>query len=299
MKMKQFLILIILSAALLNGCATVGTAPQENARENIPDGNGYNFGTLLQETSFGPFTVRSHIDTNTLTGALSFYQSNTVQNLKLGQLFVFNDGTAHTWLPEAGRDLTGDDRPDLAVAEYAGGPQEPMILNFYTLTDEGEAVRYCKLDAGYSRAVLFEDRNGDGLPEITLPDWTFIGWKALPAESPAPSVVLQYNPIKARYEAAPELMRKAPPELNMEVLEVKYKLAGLERKDNRFSPYPPEIWGTMLELIYTGNADLAEEVFNRTFPEKNILERHHFLEAFRMQLERSPYWPAISKIYGK
>lgn len=60
---------------------------------------------------------------------------------------------------------------------------------------------------------------------------------------------------------------------------------------------PPVLWGYMLDLIYTGNGNLAFDFFDKAWPDWKKAKKE-FLDAFKKQLSRSPYWYGIKVMNG-
>jgi hypothetical protein len=59
--------------------------------------------------------------------------------------------------------------------------------------------------------------------------------------------------------------------------------------------YPPELWANMLDLIYSGHADMAWDFFDKAWP-KNIKGKEAFLKEFRSSLKSSQFWPGIKEM---
>lgn len=156
-------------------------------------------------------------------------------------------------------DVTGDGRRDFIVYEYTGGAHCCTLVHVYELAP---AFRRVDTIAGWDSDPIFADLDGDGTVEVVLHDWTFAYWKTSFASSPAPRVVLQFD-----------------------------------GEDDFYGP-PPELWGVMLDLIYTGHWDVAIDFFNDAWygaaPGKRA-----FLEEFLDRLRRSPHRnDIVAGLYG-
>lgn len=58
---------------------------------------------------------------------------------------------------------------------------------------------------------------------------------------------------------------------------------------------PPQLWGDMLDLIYSGNAASAWKLFDLAWP-KGITGKKKFLREFKEQLASSQYWDQVKLI---
>ncbi len=54
----------------------------------------------------------------------------------------------------------------------------------------------------------------------------------------------------------------------------------------------PDLWGTMLDLIYSGHANEAWKFLDDAWPTK-VHGKENFEREFRAQLAKSPYWSAV------
>ena len=54
----------------------------------------------------------------------------------------------------------------------------------------------------------------------------------------------------------------------------------------------PQLWGTMLDLIYSGHEEGAWKFLDTAWPSK-VRGKDVFARDFRAQLAKSPYWPAV------
>lgn len=186
-----------------------------------------------------------------------------------------------------GRDITGDGKPDLVISEWTGGMHCCYPSHIFEIGEEFRKI--ASLDAQHGE-VHFANLDGKPGLEATLPDWTFAYWKTSFAESPAPEVILRFQ--GGKYRMAGDLMKKPPPD--SAVLERKVrKVLGDERWKER--EVASSLWGVMLDLIYSGNAEVAWKFFDRAWPPE-IKGKEQFLADFRSQLSQSPYWPEIKSL---
>lgn len=135
-----------------------------------------------------------------------------------------------------------------------------------------------------------EEHNGK--VDFVINDWTFAYWKASFAESPAPQIILRYQP--GGYKLATDLMATAnPSQMEFQRLVDKGRRIPLNDEGEPTS----EFWGIMLDLIYSGHADFAWKFCDESWP-GSANAKKQFLQNFRFQLSKSPYWAAIKAMNG-
>jgi hypothetical protein len=126
-----------------------------------------------------------------------------------------------------------------------------------------------------------------GPPRLRFSDFNFANWHAPFAASPAPPVVLAYDPRHGEYSLDPDAMRKPPPSdaafagQAAEIRKTYEALAG--------DALDPALWSAMLDLIYTGNAGSARALLDVAWPEAK-LGREKFLADFTHQLWAGETW---------
>jgi hypothetical protein len=108
-------------------------------------------------------------------------------------------------------------------------------------------------------------------------------------------VILEYN--GRGYSMAPDLMRTPVDEKDLATKSAKINA---ETKDTRGSSWPnanvsPQLWGTMLDLIYTGHRILAWQFLETVWP-KNVGGKEAVVDDFIAQLKKRPYWKSIEKL---
>ncbi len=197
-------------------------------------------------------------------------------------------------LPEAGRDLNGNSVPDVVVQLNSTKDSCSNIYYIYELKGQPELAAEIK---GLAQGIKFKDMEDDGVPEIIGHDCTFLDWWASIGEAPAPKVILRWT--GGEYIPDEFYMRQNPPSKE----EMKEYLT--ENK-GRFVSY---VWKYMLDLIYTGNGEIAWEFYDMVewdeAWEENIMNersargvgsKEDFLGAFKEQLSTSPYWDGIKSL---
>lgn len=200
-------------------------------------------------------------------------------------------------------DITGDGIPDLIISEWTGGAHccsNTIILSLGRIFKE---TAYLK---GEHTGFEIEDIDGDGIYEAKGNDWVFGYWQASFADSPAPEIILRYK--NGKYLIAADLMSMHPPDEKKINAEIELVKKDFFKSDGHYSQHqdppwsksggvPPKLWGYMLDLIYTGSGDLAFQFFNKAWPEGKE-GKTEFLNAFKKQLSKSPYWKDI-KVLNK
>jgi len=147
------------------------------------------------------------------------------------------------------------------------------------------------------------DIDKDGTDELVLRDWIFVYWHAGFTQSPCPEITLRYQ--DGHYKPSTKLMRKSytkesrlglwkkASEINKQVKDSNFSTEGWLNDDE--SSLPSELWGIMLDLLYTGNGKLALEFLDRAWYKK-LKGKDVFLKTFKQQLLKSPYISAIKEM---
>ncbi len=188
-----------------------------------------------------------------------------------------------------GTDMTGLGKPDLLLGEWSGGMHCCFTFHILELGDRPHEIATVPTrDSDYAH---FEDLSHDGSYQFVGWDFTFAYWGTGFMQSPAPRIVLRFN--GRRFELAPDLMRQVPPSAQ----ELKRKK--IEAHDGKWEGEnpPPVLWGTMLDLIYSGHAGLAWKFLNDGWPTGHP-GKATFLHDFCRQLEKSPYFSNLRPTIG-
>ena len=107
----------------------------------------------------------------------------------------------------------------------------------------------------------FGDVNNDGEYEMFAPDYSYSYWPDSFAGSPAPRLVWRITP--SGFSLAPDLMIEPP--LDQVTLKSQIEWIGDNiDSDSLYLPY--ELYGTTLDLIYSGNEQRAWEFFDDAWP---------------------------------
>lgn len=206
-----------------------------------------------------------------------------------GNLFLLTSATCSTDDggglvpgPDPGEDIDGDGVPDLLVYGYSGGAH-CCFTTLHFSCGETPVLR-CRINTWHSTA-RYEDLDGDGRCEVKLGDSSYAYWNACFAGSPEPTVILSIH--DGRYDLALDLMRlQGPRNKDLPMLTQHWKdelavfLAFTDRLDRgeqipdddpvwsriplqawrneeRNVAIPSDIWGVMLDLIYSDRTDEA------------------------------------------
>jgi hypothetical protein len=194
----------------------------------------------------------------------------------------------------AGTDVTGDGSPDLVLQVFSGGAH--CCFSYFVFALEPVVRRVLVLET-LDAVATFTAPQGAGRSDIAVRDMTFEYWNAPYVDSPAPSVVLTFAGDNLVLDEA--VMRKSPPSAHVLVdaaAKVKPLIANRNDRSPHF-PLPSQLWATMLDLIYSGNGDLALAFLDQAWPATKP-GKSEFLAAFRAQLVKSPYWRGIAALNG-
>ena len=126
-----------------------------------------------------------------------------------------------------------------------------------------------------------------GPPQLHFYDFAFAEWNATFADSPAPQVILSYDPRKGEYVADAQAMRQTPPDeamLRLRAEEIRKVYDGLHPGD-----LDPVLWSAMLDMIYAGNAASARNLLDAAWPPDRP-GKDEFLAAFTRQLWSGATW---------
>ena len=196
-------------------------------------------------------------------------------------------------------DLNHDGVMDLIVQHFTGGAHCCFQYWIYTLGDTPSQLAF--LESKDSQLV-FVDKDNDGIFEIEGADKTFAYWQTDYATSPAPLFVLTFTPDGLKLDT--EKMRQPTPsesELENMVMRARSELGKTisENQDEawRYAGIHPAVWATMLDLIYTGNGNVAWDFFDRVW-RNGVRGKDEFRAGFTALLQSSPYWDGIREMNG-
>jgi hypothetical protein len=265
-------------------------------------GSGKQGPPLQESIGFGPYVARTFFDPSFNTKEAYFeilknsrpiYRQQATEN---GERFAI--GTLYKDDPDAnlvvmGRDITGDGQPDLVVSEWTGGANCCLTFHVFEIGTQFRKIADIDAEFGDQGPHFVHLDKGSDL-QIQIYDWTFANWHSDFADSPAPRVILRYK--DRAYRIAPDLMRTP----QAKDLAAKLEKIREEAKSSRDSSWPeadisPELWGTMLDLIYTGHWSRAWQFLEEAWPQK-VAGKEAFKRDFTEQLKKSPYWKSIEQL---
>jgi len=244
------------------------------------------------EQSFQDYVVKTYSDLDTGIGRFELYRKGKLIYQQKNHHFYIglidrenkeaNERVAMGW------DLTGKGIPNLLISEWSGGAH--CCHSFHLFEIDKKFRKIAEIKAGDSALAEFKDLDQDKKLEFIGNDWIFAYWHTSFAQSPAPPIILCFQ--NNQYMLAVDLMRKPVPtalEIDSKIHEIRKSKAWQEKEP------PADLWAWMLELIYTGHAKPAWDVFEKSWPEK-VPGKKKFFTEFRSQLSKSIYWPQIKKM---
>jgi hypothetical protein len=269
------------------------TQKQDSADENEPcPGSRGRTG----EARFADYVVRTYRDPNPY-GCFEILRQGKQVYAEIG--FVYQIGGSYELalsgktelLTPIGTDVTGLGVPDVVVGEWTGGAHCCFVSHVFELGPQA-LRKVATIDSQDSDGAHFEDVDHDGRLEFLTNDWTFAYWRASFADSPAPDVVLHFR--AGRFRVALDFMRKPAPSLAD--LQSRATALASDEQWKADSPDPPsDLWKEMLDLIYTGNAQLAWRFINMAWPGQKP-GKAEFLKEFKAKLQESPYWKDLQEL---
>ena len=199
-----------------------------------------------------------------------------------------------------GTDVTGSGNPDAIIGEWSGGAHCCFTLHVFEIGDKLKEIGQIRAD--HSDRSHFVDLNHDGQYEFVGSDWAFAYWGTSFLDSPAPTIILKYS--GGRFRLAYDLMRKSRP-----TSEEFTKLVHHVASDEGWNPQaradclagcgvPLSLWENMLELMYTGHADLGWKLLDQTWPSQQK-GKPIFVRQFCKQLRSSRYWHDLKNAIGE
>ncbi len=261
--------------------------------------------TPHQEETVAPYVARVYFDAKAKDGSDAYFEilKNDkpvyIQKAK-GKGEKFFIGPMYKDDPDAplikmGMDITGDGQPDLVVSEWLGGANCCLIFHIFEIGPTFRKLGTIDAEFGDSGPHFLhpdKDSKSTGLA-IQVHDWTFANWNTDFADSPAPKVILRFS--GDTYRVAPDLMRNQKldaADLAARAAEVKRYKPGAKGGVWPHAEVSPQLWGTMLDLIYSGRANEAWKFLDTAWPPK-VQGKEIFARDFRAQLSKSPYWSAV------
>jgi hypothetical protein len=262
--------------------------------------------TPHQEVTVEPYVARVYFDAKAKDGTDSYFEIlkdgkrvYMQKATKKGEKFFI--GTMYKDDPDAamvkmGMDITGAGQPDLLISEWLGGANCCLLFHVFEIGPTFKKIGTIDAafgDSGPHFVHPDKDSKSTGLP-VEIHDWTFANWHTGFADSPAPKVILRFS--DNAYRVAPDLMRAAPTltagDLAVRAAAVKSYAPSAKGGTWPHAEVSPQLWQTMLDLIYSGHAADAWKFLDDAWPPK-VQGKDAFARDFRAQLAKSKYWPAV------
>lgn len=187
-----------------------------------------------------------------------------------------------------------DPAPLAILSSFTGGAH--CCTTLYAIFP-GPDLKVQELAVGNSEPSVSQDWGG-AAPRLTFGDDSFAYWNTSFAGSPGGAVVLDWTP--AGYHLSDTMYRDTPDQATLDGLVRNMKAAVLAFG----GPYVPMtsterpqtkgeldsiIWSDMLDLIYSGHADLAATLFDQGWPAE-VKGKRAFWRDFVQQMEATWIW---------
>ena len=228
-------------------------------------------GPVLEQHTVGAYDIRLIADTASRERIVDIRQRGHR---------VFAIRAADARLEQVGKDITGDRVPEVVIQSFSGGAH---CCSQATVLSLGPELSVAGAIDGADGDIDFADLDGDGVLAAKIGDWRFAYWRDYAfAETPVPEVVLRWQ--DGRYRPACDLMKLPAPDST--------SLARTARRltDGWTDGDPPTVfWGFAVDLIYSGNAEVAWRWLERAWP-RDIEGKDAFLADLRGRLTGSPCW---------
>ncbi len=259
--------------------------------------------TPSQIRAFGPWELRVW-GGGLPDSTVALYRSHQLQFAWRGTAFATTgplrpeEQGAEAWTvfegPPAGTDLDGDGLPEFLIYDYSGGAHCCATVKHIVCSDPPVLTAQI---SGWHNTPCYRDLDGDGRYEMIIRDSAYAYWNACYAASPQPEVIFRIR--KGHYEMAGDLMRgRSAPAQDTEatLTDLKHRLARLdlflarsqtdrpsqaepteeEKADEDFFfgqcwyedgvRIPPAVWEFLLDLIYTGQINVAATALDSMWP---------------------------------
>jgi hypothetical protein len=270
--------------------------PDPSSGKDLPCPQGRN---QTNEARFGAYVIRTYRWPEP-EGCLQILRHDrVVYSLESTDFKIGGNFEGGVSIP-VGKDVTGAGKPNAIVGEWSGGAHCCFTLHVFELGDKFREIAQIKAD--HSDGANFADLDHDGFYEFDGNDWAFAYWRTSFMFSPAPRIVLKYR--EGQFRLAFDLMRT--PSIPSEEFAA---LVQSVRSDEDWSSeadqrncdqdcgVPVSLWKNMLQLMYTGHADLAWRLFDASWPATQK-GKHAFAAAFCKQLRSSRYWSDLKTAIG-
>lgn len=203
------------------------------------------------------FTIEVCYDSLMICSTLKIYRGDELQYTQYGSRYFFLEEPVSGFLDESSElkavDLTGDGYPDPMIVEMSGGAHCCFTAYVFQLEPE---VKVLQSFIGGDTKASPVDINGDGVFEIRTYDTSFVSWPGGFAGSPFPQII--YSWTGSQFEMDVQLTFKTPPLLSDLMFEADRIRSDAEVWKGVGELYiPQQIYTTFLDLVYSGNSDIA------------------------------------------
>jgi len=211
------------------------------------------------------------------------------------------------------KDITLSGTASVVIQHFTGGAH--CCFNYEVLSLGKKNIRKIAQVDSSDYPIEIKDFDGNGTYELILQDMTFSYWHAPFVSSPAGQIILEYQDglykpstklMKKKYTLKDKLLEESFEDIYKDLQELKtFNIVDWIENNNKHgddiykSPYeyklPSRLWGVMLELLYTGNGELALEFLDRAW-HKKIEGKEVFLKEFKKRLLTSPYISVVKEM---
>jgi hypothetical protein len=250
------------------------------------------------QTNINNYTIRvqniNYYSNDCLTcnqGTIHIYQNHLLVYAYTNYDVTLFPASYNGRLPPFGKSILGDNTPNIVFQVHTGGAH--CCKRFIILALEKNKVKQIADLSGDHSNLDFTDIDGDGKYEIYGKDWTFAYWETSFADSPSPAIILKFTNNEYHLYAA---------RMKQSINTNRFRL-NVQRVKKMFNKYagenniPSDLWGYMLNLIYSGNGEKAWEFCDMCWP-SNLKGKEEFIIKFKIQLKQSPYWQDLAKLNG-
>jgi len=200
--------------------------------------------------------------------------------------------------------------PMLIIGHHPEGAHPPADYKLFALGNEFKKIAELNSsnNAG-SGNYYFVDFYGNGYCAAVGNDNVFAYWHAAYCDSPQATIILRLE--KDKFVLAEDLMKSPPPDeqyIASLVKQTKIESLSSEGQIN-LSPLKSTIWSNMIQLIYSGNGNLAWKYLDKVWPNgktgsyqddsnHKLITKAQFVKDFKKQLSTSQYWSDLKHLNG-
>ena len=251
------------------------------------------------EAIYGDYVIRTYRWPEP-EGCLQILKSKKlVYSLESADFRIGNNFADDAGIP-IGTNITGVGKPNAIVGEWSGGAHCCFTFHIFELGETFKEI--ARIKAEHSDGAKFVDLSHDGSYEFEGNDWAFAYWRTSFAESPAPRIVLKYR--AGRFRLAYELMKKPAPSAEefastVQSIRSDEGWGDVTHPDCKMNcDVPVSLWSNMLDLMYTGHADLSWKLFDQSWPPTRM-DKTVFAKEFCEVLSASHYWSDLRTETGQ